>query len=448
MISRKLPNLLLKPLLNFILFIYLFLAKLFHVDFDPSNKIDNSYTKFNSFDDPLPIIDSLNYKDILDNAKDKGEIIKPVRRIKPLTVDVDHCPKCGAPQEYLGSFGHDKDGYQKLQCKVCKHQWAPNKPKSDKAHPTYRCPFCGYALAKEKERKNFVKYKCRNDDCPKWIKEHKRYRYRAYNFEPEKLKVSTPDKEPVNLNKSHYSSFIIAKAMDFYIGLGLSLRQSVRAIKMTWNVSLSRESIQNWSVSLAHRLAPIIPKLNLPLSGVVAIDETYIKIKGKWHYLFTAIDGNNGCLIAQHLSEHRDAKGAITILNQVINQYNGKNFLLVTDMAPIYRVAVHACKVFLNTEIKHKQVKGLFKNDDNPEVYRPYKNIIERFFGTYKAHYKRHKSFSSFDGALAHITLFQLYFNYLKPHSSFDDKPPLIVKDSRGQPIESWSQLLNWISNQ
>lgn len=415
-------------------------SKLFHVDFEPSNKIDDSYTKFNSFNDPLPEVEpiKLDYQKLLAQTEDNGNSIKPVNRRKSLSVEVDKCSKCGAPKEYLYSYGHDPDGYQKLQCKICKHQWAPERPKLPKAHPTYRCPFCGYALTKEKERKNFTKYKCRNDDCSKWLQEHKRYRFRAFNFEPEKLEVSTPNKEPVNINNSHYGSFIISKAMDFYIGLGLSLRQSVRALKQSWNVSLSRESIQNWSVSLAHRLAPIIPKLNLPLSGVVAVDETYIKIKGKWHYLFTAIDGTNGSIIAQHLSEHRDAKGAITILNQVVKHYDGENFILVTDMAPIYRVAVHACKVFLNAEIEHNQVKGLFTDDDNSdELYRPYKNIIERFFGTYKAHYKRHKSFSSFDGALAHITLFQLYFNYLKPHSSYDDKPPLVIKDSRGQPIES-----------
>jgi len=93
-------------------------------------------------------------------------------------------------------------------------------------------------------------------------------------------------------------------------------------------------------------------------------------------------------------------------------------------MAPIYRAAVHAAKIFFKTDIDHRQVKGLFSDDDNPdEIYRPYKNIIERFFGTYKAHYKRHKSFSS-----------------------FDDKPPLIVEGSRGQPIESRAQLIKWIS--
>lgn len=450
MISRKTTNFLLELLMKIIVNVYLYFSALFHVDFVPNEKLDDSYTKFNSFDDPLPDIEYNNpdHQEIIAEAREKGEPIKPVNRRKPLTVDVEGCSKCGAPKEYLYSFGHDSDGYQKFQCKVCNHQWAPENPNErPKNHPTYRCPFCGYALSKEKERKHFTKYKCRNDECDKWQNEHKRYRYRAYDFDVDDLEVSRPDKEPVNLDHSHYGNFIISKAMDFYVGLGLSLRQTKRALKLAYDVSPSAQTIQNWTVSLAYRLGPKIQDIDLPLSGIVAVDETYIKIKGSWHYLFTAIDGENGCVIAQHLSEHRDAKGAITILKKIIDQYQGQDFVLVSDMAPIYRAAVHAAKIFFKTDIDHRQVKGLFTDDDNPdEIYRPYKNIIERFFGTYKAHYNRHKSFSSFDGALSHITLYQLYFNYLKPHSSFDDKPPLIVEGSRGQPIESWAQLIKWIS--
>jgi len=449
MISRKIPNFLLKPVMNFILFVYLLFSKLYHVDYEPNKSIDDSYTKFTSFNDPLPVIEYNNYdhKEILAEAKANGEPIKAVNRRKPLTLDIQECPRCKAPKKYLKSFGYDPDDYQKLQCKVCKHQWAPKKKETrPKNRPTYRCPFCDYALDKHVERKHFTKYRCRNNDCSKWTKEHKRYKYRAYDFDPDNFEISRPNKEPVNLDRSHYGNFIISKSIDFYVGLGLSLRQSQRALELVYDVSPSPQTIQNWTVSLAYRLAPKIKDLNLPLSSIVAVDETYIKIKGSWHYLFTAIDGKNGCVIAQHLSKHRDTKAAITILKKVIEQYQGEKFVLVTDMAPIYRAAVHASKVFFKTSIDHKQLKGLFSNNSSDEIYRPYKNIIERFFGTYKAHYKRHKSFSSFDGALAHITLYQLYFNYLKPHSSFNNNAPLVIEDSRGHPINCWAQLISWIN--
>jgi|Wag4MinimDraft_2_1082648.scaffolds.fasta_scaffold01337_3 hypothetical protein len=57
--SRNFPNFLLKPLINFVLLIYLFFSRLFHVDFE---------------------------------AKENGEPIKAVNRCKPLTVDVEGAP--------------------------------------------------------------------------------------------------------------------------------------------------------------------------------------------------------------------------------------------------------------------------------------------------------------------------------------------------------------------
>ncbi|SFP07906.1 hypothetical protein SAMN04488596_105122, partial [Halanaerobium congolense] len=71
MFSRNLPNFLLKPLMNFVLLVYLFFSRLFHVDFEPKEKLDDSYTKFNSFDDPLPDIEPNypDYKELLAEAK-------------------------------------------------------------------------------------------------------------------------------------------------------------------------------------------------------------------------------------------------------------------------------------------------------------------------------------------------------------------------------------------
>nr|WP_202943507.1 hypothetical protein [Halanaerobium hydrogeniformans] len=71
MFSRKIPNFLLKPIMNFVLLTYLFSSRLFQVDFEPNNKLDDSYTKFNSFDDPQPIIEynQVDYRDILAEAE-------------------------------------------------------------------------------------------------------------------------------------------------------------------------------------------------------------------------------------------------------------------------------------------------------------------------------------------------------------------------------------------
>ena len=48
------------------------------------------------------------------------------------------------------------------------------------------------------------------------------------------------------------------------------------------------------------------------------MDETYIKIKGKWVYLYRAVD-NFGDTIDFMLSEHRDEEAATAFFKQAIN---------------------------------------------------------------------------------------------------------------------------------
>lgn len=448
MFRQLLPVFLLTHLLNFLLKISLFALKHFKVDIQPPVDLQPSgYKVLSPLEDPLPLVEKVvekkDYKKILAEAEAQGKPISHVRRIKPLCVDVDKCPVCSAPPDYLYSFGKDPDGFQKLQCKVCKHQWAPGKPAPKKSRPTYRCPFCGSALIQDKTRKNFTVFKCRNDNCPKWLNHRKRYRFRAFDVDFDELSSSSPNAAPVNLAKSHFSPFLIAQTVNLYVGLGLSLRQTVSALQHIWQVQLSHQTIQNWVVSLASKLAPLVKSINLPLSSLVVIDETYIKVKGKWHYLFTACDGLRGFIISQHLSPHRDALAALTILKEVIDRYNNREFILVTDKAPIYDVAVHFASVFFGANIRHRPVLGISPPPGgDSHTYRPYKNRLERLFGSYKAHYKRHKSFSSFEGAIAHALLYQLYYNHLKPHEASDGKVLAPLKDKHGHQVDNWAKLI------
>lgn len=447
MFRQPLPIFLLTSLLNFLLKIFLFTAKHFKIDIEPPAELKSStYKILSPLKDPLPIVEKKDYRKILAEAEAQGKPICPVRRIKPFSVDIDKCPVCGAPADYLYSFGKDPEGFQKLQCKVCKHQWAPGRPAPKKSHPTYRCPFCGYALTQVKTRKNFSVFKCRNDNCPKWLNHRKRYRFRAFDVNFDELACASPNAAPVNLAKSRFSPFLITNTVNFYVGLGISLRQTVFAVKHIWQVQISYETIHNWVVSLASKLAPLVKSIHLPLSGIVVIDETYIKVKGKWHYLFTAFDGLRGFIISQHLSPHRDALAALTILKEVIERYNNRKFILVTDKAPIYDVAVYSASVFFNASIRHRSVLGIsIPPGGDPHTYRPYKNRMERLFGSYKAHYKRHKSFSSFEGAVAHALLYQLYYNHLKPHDACNVDVPVPLKDKKGRQVDNWAKLMQWI---
>jgi transposase InsO family protein len=68
---------------------------------------------------------------------------------------------------------------------------------------------------------------------------------------------------------------------------------------------------------------------------------------------------------------------------------------------------------------------GLQNLDKTSKEYRAYKQIIERFNRTFKSYYKIQTSFKSFDGALNYIPAFIINYNFIRPHSSINNKAPV-----------------------
>ncbi|SUJ34302.1 IS431 transposase [Staphylococcus aureus] len=68
------------------------------------------------------------------------------------------------------------------------------------------------------------------------------------------------------------------------------------------------------------------------------IDETYIKIKGQWNYLYRAIDAD-GHTLDISLRKKRDNHSAYTFIKRLIKQF-GKPQMIITDQAPSTKVAM------------------------------------------------------------------------------------------------------------
>ncbi|MBC8061722.1 MAG: transposase, partial [Clostridiaceae bacterium] len=131
-----------------------------------SSKYDITSPKYKKLTvDKLPVIktfEKLDFKKLLKeysatNGKDK----KPVnpRGKNPVSPDTV-CPRCGAPHIYIYD---NAGGRGQLCCKVCDLHFSKNKV--DFKTETFICPFCGHALIKKKNRKNFYIHKCINKKC-------------------------------------------------------------------------------------------------------------------------------------------------------------------------------------------------------------------------------------------------------------------------------------------
>ena len=91
------------------------------------------------------------------------------------------------------------------------------------------------------------------------------------------------------------------------------------------------------------------------------VDETYVKVKGKWMYLYRAVD-KAGATIDFYLSAHRDQLAAARFLKKALAaQHTIIPRVINVDKAPSYPAAVESAKAagYLPEQTELRQVKYL-----------------------------------------------------------------------------------------
>ena len=128
-------------------------------------------------------------------------------------------------------------------------------------------------------------------------------------------------------------------------------------------------------------------------TGSWRVDETYVKVKGKWAYLYRAV-GKNGATIDFYLSPTRNVTAAKRFLGKALRARKPWETprVINTDKAGCYPAAIEALKQegVLAPETLHRQVKYL-------------NNIIEADHGKLKRLIKPTLGFKSMKTAYATI---------------------------------------------
>ncbi len=413
-----------------------------------SNKpVYKPYTSF-KVDEKLPIIEdlpNLDYKQLLKEYELKhGKPLKPIKRRKnPKKLIVDKCPHCGAPKEYI----YDNNGSKgQCLCKVCKNTFTVNS--KTKKSLVLKCPYCVHTLDKIKTRNNFDIHKCRNDNCSYYqknlnalSKEEKQlykenpgkfklhYIYRDFKFTLKNLKANTPNRPKIDLARAHNTLHIIGYILTFYVNYGLSSRVVSRIMSDVFNIKVSHQTVLNYAQAAAYYMSGYTKSKISNLSSILCGDETYIKVRGKWNYIFFILDPVKKIIVSNLVSRKRDTLSACSAIKQVIDCFKKlpKDLTFVFDGNPIYNLAK---LFFFENSIKFdiKTVIGL-TNDDISTEYRPYKQFIERLNRTFKDNYRQTNGFGSFDGAISYVTLFTAWFNFLRPHSAINGNVPIRIKE-------------------
>lgn len=189
----------------------------------------------------------------------------------------------------------------------------------------------------------------------------------------------------------------------WYLAYSLSYRD-VEELAKERGLKVDHSTIHRWVVEYSPQLEEVFRKHHKrSTGGSLRMDETYIKVKGQWMYLYRAVD-KEGYTVDFMLSEKRDEPAARAFFAKVIGS-NGVPHTVTMDKsgankASIDTINLHLAMLFmlggLFLQIKVRQVKYL-------------NNIVEQDHRFIKKVTKPTKGFKAFHSAKATLAGIELH---------------------------------------
>jgi transposase-like protein len=174
----------------------------------------------------------------------------------------------------------------------------------------------------------------------------------------------------------HFTSEVILWALRWYLAFPISYRD-LAAMLSDRGVTVDHTTLFRWVQTYAAELEQRVRRHLRPCTGSWRVDETYIKVKGAWTYLYRAVD-SLGQTIDFLLSARRDAAAAKRFFRKALAQSHTVNPRTITvDKNPAYPRAVvdmkragelwrfsrlRPCKYLNNiVEQDHRRIKRLVR---------------------------------------------------------------------------------------
>lgn len=196
----------------------------------------------------------------------------------------------------------------------------------------------------------------------------------------------------------HYRAEIILWAVRWYCKYGISYRD-LEDMLSERGIDVDHTTLYRWVQRYAPEIEKRLRHIWKPyFSRTWHVDETYIKIKGKWVYLYRAID-QRGKTIDFYLSRTRNAKAAKRFLGKALKSVKSWEVPITinTDKAHAYGIAIGDLKR-----------EGLCPKDTQHRTCKYLNNIIEGDHARLKRLIKPTLGFKSMKTAYATIKGFEV----------------------------------------
>src|SRR3712207_5332119 len=155
----------------------------------------------------------------------------------------------------------------------------------------------------------------------------------------EKLKRRAKD----DFKGRHFEATLILPAVSWYLRYPLSYRD-IEELSLERGLEVDHSTLNRWVLAYAPLIERRLRTFRKPHCGSIRVDETYVKVRGRWRYLYRAID-KHGNPVDFLLTAKRDLDAAKRFFRKMLEEQP----LLApdrigTDAAGPYRPAIKAAR--------------------------------------------------------------------------------------------------------
>ncbi|MFL9936432.1 IS6 family transposase [Paraburkholderia sp. RL18-103-BIB-C] len=178
------------------------------------------------------------------------------------------------------------------------------------------------------------------------------------------------------LKRLHYPLDVILLGVRWYVAYSLSLRNLEEMIAER-GFEVDHSTVHRWVIKLVPLFEKAFRKHKRPVGRSWRMDETYIKVKGGWKYLYRAVD-KEGQTVDLLVHAHRDEAAARRYFEKAIDQ-NGAPETITVDKSGANLAALKAINADREAPVKVRQNKYL--NNLVEQDHRAIKRIIKPMMG-------------------------------------------------------------------
>ena len=160
----------------------------------------------------------------------------------------------------------------------------------------------------------------------------------------------------IEFKGSHFEREVILWGVRWYVAYPISYRQ-LEEMMNERGVEVDHSTLNRWVVKYVPLLEKQFRARKSPVGSSWRLDETYVKVKGVWKYLYRAVD-KAGATVDFLLTAKRDRKAALRFLRKAV-RHNGTPGKITIDKSGANTAAIESHNIETKAGIEMRQIKYL-----------------------------------------------------------------------------------------